>query len=199
MAVLQLVWFLSDDSAASLLRKTFALGAAAPVQDIASGTKDAWSASRTRCLYLHLFSHSWFWQQEVICDVRFEGANGLITLTSKNALSNLPPQKLLAAMSRLELSSVAVLWVVNVSPERRCRRGYTLMSWQMSVRRSDIRARTSLCRHMVSPPEGHERVCSVEVVPHTHSQGRSRWVQLYLRQNILESALVESMFIGHDG
>ena len=73
---------------------------------------------------------------------------------------------------------------MNVSPERGCRRGSTLTSWQTSVRRSTIRSRTSLCRHMVTPPVGHERVCSVEkVVPHTHSLGRSGGVQLYLRHS----------------
>ena len=58
-----------------------------------------------------------------------------------------------------------------------------LTSWQTSVRRLAIlRSRTSLCRHIVTPPEGHERACSVEtVVPHTHSLGRSSGVQLYLR------------------
>jgi len=40
------------------------------------------------------------------------------TLTSNNALSNLPPQKPLATMSSLESSSVAVLRVVNAWPER---------------------------------------------------------------------------------
>ena len=69
------------------------------------------------------------------------GGNGLITLTLKYCLSNLPPQKLLAAMSSLELSSVAMLRVVNVSSERRCRQGFTLTSWQTSVRRLAIRSR----------------------------------------------------------
>ena len=113
----------------------------------------------------------------------------MITLTSKNALSNLPPQNSLAAMSSLELSSVAVLRVVKVSPERGCRRGSTLTSWQTSVRRCAIRSRTSLCRHMVTPPEGHDRACSVEkVVPHTHSLGRSGGVQLYLRHSASRKA-----------
>ena len=39
----------------------------------------------------------------------------MITLTSKNGLSILSPQKPLAAMFSLELSSVAVLQVVKVS------------------------------------------------------------------------------------
>ena len=108
---------------------------------------------------------------------------------SKNALSNLPPQKPLAAMSSLELSSVAVLRVVNVSPERGCKRGSTLTSWQTSVRRSAMRSRTSLCRQMVTPPVGHESACSmVKVVPHTHSLGRSCGIQLYLRQSASQNA-----------
>lgn len=51
-----------------------------------------------------------------------------MVLLTKNAFSNFPPQNPLAAMSSLEWSSVAVLWVVNVSPERGCRQGSTLMS-----------------------------------------------------------------------
>ena len=57
----------------------------------------------------------------------------------KNALSNLPQHNPLAGMSSLELSIVSVLRV-NVSPERGCKRGSTLMSWKTSVRRSAIRS-----------------------------------------------------------
>ena len=67
----------------------------------------------------------------------------VITLTSKNALSNLPSQKPLAAISVLELSSVAMGG--ECLTRRGCRRGSMLMSWQTSVRRSAIRLRTSLC------------------------------------------------------
>ena len=52
----------------------------------------------------------------------------LITLTLKNALSNLPPRYPLAAMSSLELSSVAVIRVVNVSLKRGGKRGFTFTS-----------------------------------------------------------------------
>ena len=66
--------------------------------------------------------------------------------------------------------------------------------------RSAIRSRNSLCRHMVTPPVGHERTCSMEkVVPHTHSLGRSGGIIVPEAQCIPEITLVESKFMGHDG
>ena len=73
------------------------------------------------------------------------GGIGVKTITSNNALSNLPPQKPLAATSSLALSSVVALRVDSVSPDSACRHGSMHTSWHTSVRRLAVRLRTSLC------------------------------------------------------
>ena len=70
------------------------------------------------------------------------------TLTSKNALSNLPPQNPLAATSSLALSSVLAVWRESDSPLSGWRWGSMETSWQTSVRRLARRSRTSLCLMM---------------------------------------------------
>ena len=57
-----------------------------------------------------------------------EGAMGLKTLTSKNALSNGPPQNPRALMSSQALSSDIEVLCCNLSPERGWRCGSTFTS-----------------------------------------------------------------------
>ena len=51
----------------------------------------------------------------------FEGANGLNTLTSRNALSYVPPQKPFATMSRRAPSLVLAVALVSCSLESGCK------------------------------------------------------------------------------
>ena len=62
------------------------------------------------------------------------------------------PQKPFAAMSKWAPSCVIEVALARVSPERGCRSGSTLTSWQTSVSRWAVRSRTSLCLKMGNPP-----------------------------------------------
>ena len=70
-----------------------AAGPAPPVAANTSEVKEAISTSLTLCSYVRLLLNSCFLKAAVSETVWFEIALGLKTRTSKNALSNLPPQR----------------------------------------------------------------------------------------------------------
>ena len=80
----------------------------------------------------------------------FEGANGLNTLTSKNVLSYVPPQKPFATMSRRAPSWVFAVALVSCSLE-------SATPEQISVGRWAVKSLISLCLIERYPPLGHDR------------------------------------------
>ena len=102
--------------------------------------------------------------------------------TSKYVLSNQPPQKPLAAMSRHASS-----WVLAVAPARTppvigCRSGSMQTSLQTSGRRLAVRFLISLCLMGGKPPLGQNRACCTEnLAPHPQVDGVFRGGQLYQR------------------
>ena len=87
----------------------------------------------------------------------FEGANGLNTLTSKNALSYVPPQKPFATMSRQAPSWVLAVALVSCSLESGCKVGSIATQEQISVNRWAVKSLISLCLIEGYPPLGHDR------------------------------------------
>ena len=125
---------------------------------------------------------------------RLEGAIGLKTLTSKNALSYRPPQKPLAAICSLAPSSVTAEAPVMGSPVIGCSVG----SMQTSLHTSDSQhptvPRTSLCLIEGKPPFGQESECStVKLDPQAQLVGTLDGSHPYIPQGqgISEGALVE--------
>ena len=141
-----------------------------------SGVKEACSISHTRCSYARFFSFLSF-EKHLSRLVRLlDGARGLNTLTSRNILSSLPPQKPLAAMSNLAPSSVFAVRLVIVSVVISCRSGSTLTSLHTSVNRVAVKSLISLWRREWrregKPPRGQESKCSTtKLAPHTQVVG----------------------------
>ena len=102
----------------------------------------------------------------------FEGAYGLKTLTSKNALSNLLPQKPSAAISNLAPSCLLADAPDSASPVMGCRCGSMATLWQTSAMRLAVKSLVSLCRIDGKPPFAHDNACSTEkLVPQEHVVG----------------------------
>ena len=76
----------------------------------------------------------------------FEGANGLNTLTSRNPLSYVPPQKPFATTSSRAPSWVLAVALVSCSLESGCKVGSTATPGQISVSRLAVKSLISLCR-----------------------------------------------------
>ena len=74
----------------------------------------------------------------------FDRALGLNTLTSKNDLSNWPPQNPRAEMSRRAPMSVMADLSDITSPERGCKWGSIHPSWHTSFSIEAVRSLTSL-------------------------------------------------------
>ncbi len=106
-------------------------------------------------------------------DIRFEGACGLNTRTSKYVFSKWLPQKPFAAISRRAPSVVmAEAAPEDGSPVMGCKSGLIETLWHTyDISWADT-SRISLCRIEGNPPFVHDRTCStVNSFPQAHVDG----------------------------
>ena len=95
---------------ASLLKNVVAALPIPLVDDITKGVNVVCSTSLTHCSYCLFFFCSCLLYVDARGPCRFDWALGLNILTSKNAFSNLPPQKPYIATSRRAPSQSDVTW-----------------------------------------------------------------------------------------
>ena len=108
-------------------------------------------------------------------------ANGLKILTSKKVLSKTVPQRPLAFRSR-RASPVAVEFLSNVSPSRRCSNGSRATSRQNSFIKFANVSLISMWRTIVEPPLGQCKAwVRLKISPHGQLSGAFYGFQLYPR------------------
>lgn len=93
----------------------------------------------------------------------FDWALELNTLTSRNAFSNLPPQKPYTAMSKWAPSSVIAEWCDIVSPESDCRWSSVVTPWQTSDSNEAVMSLTSLWE---TSQQGTDQFCNLRHAQH---------------------------------
>ena len=122
-----------------------------PVTDRTSGVKVECSISPILWLYCHFCSCSWCLYLACREVWRFEWVHGMNTLTSKNGLSNFPPQKPYAETSSRELLSVIEVEYNIASPDSGYKCGSVHTLWHTSDSSEAMMSLTSLCRMKGNP------------------------------------------------
>ena len=144
------------------------------------GLKEPCSISITRWLYVRFFSFSLLLKAVSSFWFRWLFANGLNTLTSKNAFC--PFCQKPWALKSNQASSDELALLLSTSPVSVSRCGSTSTSWHTSLRRVANRSRTSSCLLWTNPPFMHYIAWSTSKrLPHGHIDGRYFGVHLYLR------------------
>ena len=121
-----------------------------------------------------------------------EAACGLNTRTSRNVLSDLPPQNPFMAISNLApLVEMAVL-PDSSSDDTSCKFGSTQTSLHTSVNSVAVMSRISLCLIEGNPPRGEDSTCStVKLAPHTVGWDFGGCPAIPQCKGIYESSLVK--------